>query len=61
MSSTYIVNGYVDIRIKLVDRDVHASQSSSPADIAELVKMEFEAKIGNCDILGHKMMLKEIG
>jgi chromosome condensin MukBEF complex kleisin-like MukF subunit len=61
MSATYIVNGYVDIRIKLTDRNIHASQSSSPSDIAELVKMEFECKIGNCDILGHKIMLQEVG
>ncbi len=61
MSSTYIVNGYIDIRVKLIDRNVHASQSSSPADIAELVKMEYECKIGNCEIIGHKMMLNEVG
>lgn len=61
MSCTYIVNGYVDIRIKLIDKDIHASQSSSPADIAELVKMEFESKMGRCDILDHKIMIQEIG
>lgn len=61
MSSTYIVNGYVDIRVKLVEQDVHASQSSSPQDIADLVKLEYESKIGVCEILGHKMMIREIG
>lgn len=59
MSKTFTVNGYVDIRFKLIDREVNASSSSSPADIAELIIIECQSKIGRCEILGHKIMLEE--
>jgi hypothetical protein len=60
MSATHIVNGYIDIRIKLVDKDISASQYCSPMDIEELVKMEFESKIGNYDILGIEIMIQRL-
>jgi hypothetical protein len=61
MSATYIVNGYVDIRVRLINEDIHASQSSSPKDIAELVCMKINCATGNSEILNHKLMIREIG
>ena len=60
MSATYIVNGYVDVRIKLINKNINASQSSSPSDISELVKMNIENNIGLCEIIGHKIMIEEL-
>lgn len=59
MSATYRVNGYVDVRINIVDRGVHASSSASPADIAEIVKIQVTSHIGNCWIVDHKLMIEE--
>lgn len=60
MSASYDVKGYVDVRIK-IDDVFNASQSASPADIAELVKIRIETSIGSCEIKGHLLQIKEIG
>lgn len=60
MSSTYIVQGYVDIRIK-VDHIFNASQSASEDDIAELVYIRVKSGIGSCEILNHLLQIKDLG
>jgi hypothetical protein len=59
MSASYQVNGYVEIRIK-IDDVYDASQSASPKDIAELVKMRIECSIGSSEIIKHLLQIKEL-
>ncbi len=60
MSTTYKVNGYVDVRIKLVDKNVNSSSSATAQDVAEIVKIQIEETIYNIDILNHSLMIEEI-
>jgi hypothetical protein len=59
MSASYQVNGYVDVRIK-IDDVYNASQSASPANIAELVKIRIECQMGSCEIIKHLLQIKEL-
>lgn len=56
MSATYHVQGYIDVRIK-IDNDYYVSQSSTPDDIAESVKIGLNL---NCDVLNHVLKLERI-
>jgi hypothetical protein len=61
MSATYTINGYIDIRIKLIDKEIYASQSTTPEELIELIKIQLDCKLGACEIVGHKIMLGSIG
>lgn len=56
MSATYHVQGYIDVRIK-IDNDYYVSQSSTPDDIAESVKIGLGV---SCDVLNHVLKLERI-
>lgn len=57
MSQDYFVNGYVDIRILIKDMNISASQSSTPNEIADLVKTRISSSM-NCEVIGHKLMIE---
>lgn len=59
MSATFRAEGYIDIRIP-IDDTIDASQSSSPAKVADLVKMRVECRVGQCEILDHMLKITEV-
>lgn len=60
MSASYEVNGYVIVKIP-IDDVYDCSQSSTPAEISEIVKFNLSCKIGSCEIIDHGLKLKRIG
>jgi hypothetical protein len=59
MSASYMVKGYIDIRLPINDT-FSCSQSSTPNDIAEIVKSHIVNTIGSCEILNHGFKLERI-
>lgn len=57
MSHTFYVQGYVDVRV-FIDDDVHTTQSASGDDIAELITMNVQNRIGQCQLIGHALVIE---
>lgn len=59
MSATYEVTGFILIKVPIDDM-YHCSQSSTPDEIAEIVKDSISNKIGLIENIGHTLKLKRI-
>lgn len=59
MSATYQVTGFLIIKLPIDDM-YHCSQSSTPAEIAEIVKDTISNKIGLVESIGHTLKLERI-